>query len=140
MRLVTGLNGKQYKWNLNKYNNSQSKNKSQFHLKARLLIHEIYGNYPVLEEVKLPGSSPQINQATLFLDFFIPTIDLAIEVHGAQHYEYIPFFHKNKMGFAKSLVRDNDKIQWCLKNDIDLVILKYSEDINEWTRQLRERD
>ena len=45
---------------------------------------------------------------------------MAIEVHGQQHYEYSPFFHKTKAGFYQSLKRDEIKTEWCKLNNFNL--------------------
>jgi len=90
-----------------------------------------------LEEVKLPGSTELYRKSVLYLDFYIPSIRLAIEVHGQQHYEFCPFFHKSKADFLKSKARDEDKIDWCKLNDITLITLKYSESDDEWRQRIK---
>ena len=122
-----GINGKEYVWNLTSYDvfNDDSRKRSKYHIRARKLLKEIFNSYRILEEVKLPGSTSLHRKSVLYLDFYIPTISLAIEVHGQQHYEYSPFFHKNKADFLKSKTRDEDKIEWCDLNGIQLITLKY---------------
>jgi len=138
MMTVTGLNGREYKWNLSKYDvkANDSKRKSKFHLRARALLAEIYHSYRVLEEVKLPGSTPTHKKGVLYLDFFIPNLMKGIEVHGQQHYEFSPFFHKNKAEFALAKARDEDKIEWCEINGITVVELKYSDPDEIWREQI----
>ncbi len=46
-----------------------------------------------------------------------------VEVHGAQHYKHIPFFHRTKADYLLSLKRDKDKIEWCVLNNFPIVIL-----------------
>jgi len=72
----------------------------------------------------------------LFLDFLIPQIKLAIEVHGQQHYEYTPFFHKNKADFISGQAKDEDKIEWCELNRVDIIVLKYSDTDEQWRDQI----
>jgi|TARA_E500000178_G_C16434967_1_gene493270 hypothetical protein len=135
---VTGINGKEYTWNLNGYSvaaNDQRK-RSKFHLRARELLKEMYHSYRILEEVKLPGSTLSHRKGVLYLDFLIPQIKLAIEVHGQQHYEFNKFFHKNKADFALAQSKDDDKIKWCELNKVDLVILKYSDTDEQWRDQI----
>ena len=135
---VVGLNDREYTWNLNKYETTQAKDRSsrsKFHLLARELIYETYPSYIVLEEVKLPGSTT--NKASLYLDFFIPNLKLAFEVHGQQHYKFTPFFHKHRADFLLGQHRDRNKILWCENNEIDLVVLKYSESEDEWRTKIR---
>jgi hypothetical protein len=133
-----GINGKEYVWNLTSYDvfNDDSRKRSKYHIRARKLLKEIFNSYRILEEVKLPGSTSLHRKSVLYLDFYIPTISLAIEVHGQQHYEYSPFFHKNKADFLKSKTRDEDKIEWCDLNGIQLITLKYSESDDEWRKRI----
>lgn len=136
---VTGINGKEYIWNLTGYDifNDDKRKRSKYHIKARNLLKEVYNSYRILEEVKLPGSTELHRKSVLYLDFYIPSIKLAIEVHGEQHYEYNPFFHKSKADFLKGLARDEDKIRWCELNDINIVVLKYSESEDEWRNRIK---
>ena len=54
-----------------------------------------------------------------------------IEIHGRQHYEYVPFFHGSYLGFSDSLKRDRDKKEWCFLNKISLVVLPYNR-VEDW--------
>lgn len=136
---VIGINGKQYVWNLTGYDvfNDDKRKRSKYHIRARNLLKEIYNSYRILEEVKLPGSTALHRKSVLYLDFYIPSIKLGIEVHGEQHYEYNPFFHRNRADFIKGQVRDDDKLQWCELNDIKLITLKYSESDDEWRKRIK---
>ena len=46
---------------------------------------------------------------TVYLDFYINTIKLVIEVHGAQHYKYNTLYHSNAQDFVNQRKRDADK-------------------------------
>lgn len=135
---VTGLNGREYAWNLEKYSvaANDTRKRSKYHIRARALLKEIFHSYRILEEVKLPGSTPTHRKGVLFLDFFIPQINFAIEVHGQQHYEFCPFFHKTKADFLLAKAKDDDKIEWCELNDIELITLKYSDTDEFWRQQI----
>lgn len=135
---VLGINGKEYVWNLSKYDvkKDNTRSRSKYHLRARFLLNQIYHSYRVLEEVKLPGSTARHKKGVLYLDFYIPQIKKAFEVHGQQHYCYNPFFHKNMADFALAKGKDEDKIEWCNLNGIDLIILKYSDTDDEWRKQI----
>lgn len=79
-----------------------------------------------MEEVTIPGAS------SMYLDIYLPLIPLAVEVHGRQHYEHVPFFHKSKAEFLLSQRRDKDKAAWADLNDIPLVVLPYNQEANWW--------
>jgi len=138
---VVGLNGREYNINLKKYivKKNDKTVKSKYHIAARELLAEMFSGYTVLEEVKLPGSRCPSKKSTLFLDFFIPTLMLGIEVHGRQHYEFCKFFHKTMAGFLQSNKRDFIKEDWCELNDIELIVLKYSDSIEDWRNQIDSR-
>jgi hypothetical protein len=135
---VFGINGKEYVWNLSKYDvkKDNTRARSKYHLRSRNLLREIYHSYRILEEVKLPGSTAKHRKGVLYLDFYIPQIKKAFEVHGQQHYEYNPFFHKNMADFLLAKGKDEDKIEWCHLNNIDLIILKYSDCDDAWRIQI----
>ncbi len=136
---VKGINGKEYIWNLTKYDifYDDARKRSKYHIRARNLLREIFHSYRILEEVKLPGSTALNRKSVLYLDFYIPSTKMAFEVHGEQHYEYCPFFHKSKADFLKAKARDEDKIEWCNINDIQIVILKFSESDHEWREHIK---
>lgn len=75
----------------------------------------------------------------LFLDFYIPTFGLAIEVHGQQHFEFSSFYHKSKLDFMLSQANDNKKAEWCQLNGINLIVLAYNEKEEEWKAKLENR-
>lgn len=135
---VIGLNGKEYAWNLTGYSvaANDERKRSKYHIRARNLLKEMFHSYRILEEVKLPGSTQRHKKGVLFLDFFVPQIKLAIEVHGQQHYEFCSFFHKNKADFLLAKAKDEDKIEWCRLNSVDLIVLKYSDTDEEWRNQI----
>ena len=135
---VTGINGREYSWNLTSYtvDANDKRKRSKYHIRARNILKQIFHSYRILEEVKLPGSTESHRKGVLYLDFYIPQIMMAIEVHGQQHYEYTPFFHKNKADFAIAQSKDDDKIRWCELNKIDVVVLKYSDTDEAWRDQI----
>jgi len=132
---VIGLNGREYNLDLKKYLSNNRRKVSNYHAQARELIHDLFRGYSILEEVKLPGSRNAAKKSVLFLDFLIPNAKIGVEVQGKQHYEFVPFFHKNKAGFFEARARDITKAEWCDINDISLIKLKYDEPDN-WRNQL----
>lgn len=62
----------------------------------------------------------------LELDCYNPELKLALEYNGAQHYKYIPFFHKNKEAFLNQKYRDEMKRTKCKENGIRLIEVPYT--------------
>jgi hypothetical protein len=143
MIYAVGFDGKKHKFNYVKNRSRKSRgNKSSYHVEARKLIKDYFSNYPIYEEVTLPGSKKASRKSLLYADFFIPEVALIVEVHGEQHYSFCSFFHKSKYDFFKSKKRDKDKIEWCKLNNIDILILPYNER-EEWKKAVatqRSRD
>lgn len=59
-------------------------------------------------------------------DFFIPSLNTAIEYNGAQHYKYTEMFHGDMDGFLSQLERDRRKARYCQENEINLLVIPYS--------------
>lgn len=133
MKMVKGLDGKQYKFNLHGHS-KKLQNKSEPHLAARALLQELFPQTSILEEVPLPSTR-------LIVDFYLPSYNLMVEVNGRQHSEYIPHFHGSedeggRMKFYQGKKRDRLKREWCEINNITLVSLEYNERENWKTRLL----
>lgn len=74
----------------------------------------------ILEEFPVVGEG-------LYLDFFLPSERLAIEIQGSQHYHYNKYFHGDKSRFLEQQKRDRKKAEWCELNKIRLVLINYDE-------------
>jgi hypothetical protein len=86
---------------------------------GEILAKEFPGEH-VLEEFPCVGESG-------FLDFFLPSRMIAVEVHGTQHYTYNKYFHASRAAFIEQQKRDKRKAQWCEINNIKLIIIDYEE-------------
>lgn len=135
---IVGFDGNSKKWNLTKYvpDKDDKRHRSKNHLRTRAVLRKLFPRDRILEEVSLPGSNTQSRKSLLYADFFIPSHKLIIEVHGQQHYEFVPFYHKTKGEYYRSRKRDRDKIDWCEMNSLRIVVLKYSESDDVWTRKI----
>src|SRR5690606_7155155 len=98
--------------------------------KAVELVKELFPNQNIIEEVELPGTKKAGLIKNLYADIFVPSIPILIEVHGEQHYEYSPFFHKSRLDFLKQKKKDRHKIEWCQLNNIIYVELPYNDSKN----------
>lgn len=63
---------------------------------------------------------------TLPFDFYLPEYNTCIEFDGQQHYELINHWNNN---VEKQKIRDNIKTSFCLNNNIQLIRIKYDENI-----------
>lgn len=72
-----------------------------------------------------------INQSGIaYIDFYLPDYNLFIEYNGIQHYMPVKYFG-GKITFEHQQKRDQYIKDYCKKNNIDLLEIKYSNDINE---------
>lgn len=92
-----------------------ARNISNVQTAARERIKREFGGQIILEEFTIPKSQ-------LRIDFFLPRMNTAVEVHGRQHYEFVKHFHGTKQKFAQAQRRDAEKAHWCELNNIELVI------------------
>lgn len=130
---VKTLDGNIIKWSLTgHYAHANISNKSSLHILAKALIKQKYPTLQVIEEVPVPVKKSDI----YYLDFYLPMIKTAVEVHGEQHYRFIPFYHVSQLGFIKSQKRDKEKLEWCELNNIRLIELPYNETETEWAQRL----
>jgi hypothetical protein len=130
---IKGLDGKKYSWSF--YGQmpdiSDERKRSSLHIRARNLLKSLYPVDRILEEVHLPGSG------NLYADFWLPLRNKIIEVHGEQHYKFIPFFHGTQLNFLSSKANDNNKKEWCSVNGIILVELPYNESDEQWKSRIQ---
>lgn len=130
---VIGLDDREYVWNFHDrivYDDDIRK-RSELHMRCRNILSELYPLYKICEEVPLPGSG------RLTIDFYIPDRRIAVECQGRQHYEFIPHFHGTRMGFVKAKKNDVNKRDWCQKNNIRLVELKYDGTDEQWRERIK---
>ena len=102
-------------------------NKSAIHLEARNLVKRLYPTMQILEEITIYPRKGEV----MYLDFYVPLLKKCVEVHGEQHYKFIPFYHNNILSFIKAQKRDRDKKEWCNLNGIQYCELPYNK-INDW--------
>lgn len=126
--LIKDLDGNVHNWLLTG-NMAKGKvsNKSSLHLNARTIITNNFPTLQILEEVPIPLKRSE----TLYLDFYLPLKKVCFEVHGEQHYKFVPFYHSNMLNFLKSQKRDREKQEWCEINNISYIELPYDK-TDEW--------
>jgi hypothetical protein len=62
----------------------------------------------------------------LELDCYNEELKIAVEYDGAQHYKFIPHFHKTNEAFMNQRYRDYMKDQMCKENGIYLIRVPYT--------------
>jgi very-short-patch-repair endonuclease len=131
---VKDLNGNTHSWSLTGHlSHGRIENKSSYHLNARQLLKQIFPTLQILEEVPINVRKNEI----LYLDFYLPLKKICIEVHGEQHYKFIPFYHKTLLDFSKAKKRDTEKQEWCQTNGISYISLPHFETLLEWENKLK---
>ena len=70
------------------------------------------------------------NNFNLELDCYEPSLRLACEYNGQQHYKYVPYFHKNKEAFYNQKYRDELKERMCRDNNIHLISVPHTVKVN----------
>lgn len=130
--LVKDLDGNESELNISRKRN-RSCAKSQIFKQAVILVKELYPALTMCFEISIKVQPGKI----LFLDLYVPALELAVEVHGKQHFEFTPHYHKHKHRFGRACLNDMLKKEWCELNKIRYVELKYDESREQWADKLR---
>lgn len=90
------------------------KSRSIVQFKTKQFLKKFWKNCVVFEEFPVVGTRYS-------LDIYNANYNIAIEVQGKQHYEYVSHFHnKNKANWLMQLKRDDAKRKFCEINEIEL--------------------
>ena len=65
------------------------------------------------------------------LDWYCPSLQVAFELQGKQHYTYSPYFHKSKNAFKYLQQCDKLKAEACAARHIILITVKYDKVISK---------
>ena len=85
------------------------------------LVQEIYPNQKIELEHNVA------DRGSLFVDIFLPRMNLGFEFDGEQHFKFIEHFHGDRRGFAQARQRDALKDEACQEKGIILVRVAYNE-------------
>ena len=75
------------------------------------------------------------NKYKLRFDFYLPNNNMCIEFDGEQHFKSVKHFGGEE-GFKKVKMNDNIKNEYCKNNNINLLRIKYNENIEEKLKKL----
>lgn len=129
--LVKDLDGQVHNWLLTG-NMAKGKidHRSSLHLATRKLLSSHFPTLQLLEEVPIPLRKNEV----LYLDFYIPLKKICVEVHGEQHFKFVPFYHSTVLNFLKAQKRDRDKQEWCEINGLKYIGLRFDQSKDEWSK------
>jgi len=127
MTIIPNISGKPRSVNLAKYRvDWASKRASNAQFKAKQFFKQFWYADQVLEEMVIPGTR-------LRLDLVNLTKKIVVEVSGAQHETFVKFYHKNRLGFLKSVKRDFKKINWVEKHLCFTFLEIYDTEVDDLT-------
>jgi len=93
--------------------------------KRHLFVEEIIKtNYPFLDF----ENEHHIGEG-LYLDIYIPSLQLCFEIDGIQHTQYSAFFHRNENVFFKQLYNDTKKEKKC--KELGIVLHRISDEMTD---------
>jgi hypothetical protein len=94
---------------------------------GEIIIENILNKYLISYE-KEKTFDGCVNKKKLRFDFYIPKKNTCIEYNGIQHYEKVDRFG-GEDNFNYQRKNDNIKINFCKKNNINLLIISYKDSI-----------
>lgn len=94
-----------------------------------LILKELYSD--VVKEKTWDWLINDKTNKPLWIDFYLPSINTAIEFDGAQHFHYVQRYHKTYDGFLDSIYRDELKNKLLDENGINLIRISYKDKISK---------
>ena len=111
----------------NNYNqNNNYKKDSKGELECRRVLQNIFQRPFDKNRPDFLRNSVTGNKHNLELDCYNKQLRLAVEYNGRQHYDYIPYFHRNKEAFYNQKYRDEIKKRICKDLNITLIEVPYT--------------
>ena len=102
------------------------KSRSNIQYAAKQFLKPFWNSHVVFEEFPVAGTR-------LRFDFYNANKKVAVEINGQQHVKYVPFFHKRRSNFVSQIRRDQEKIDFCELNDINLIEIYSEKELNKKT-------
>ena len=95
-------------------------------------IFEKYFNAKFRKKSKIKVNTEQDKNYEIELDGYNEELKIAFEYNGIQHYQYVKHFHNGDIKeFEQQQERDEIKKEYCLKENIDLIVIPYWIEKNE---------
>ena len=93
--------------------------------RVRKIVERIFNKpFPTVRPAFLKNHATGRN---LEIDMYCEELKLAVEYHGLQHYRFIPHYHKTPEVFEAQKERDKQKIVFCARAGIKLIIIDSRE-------------
>lgn len=116
---------------------------SKGEVECRRVLRELYGRSFSKSRPEFLKNQALGNGQNLELDCFdkitrpdgTPVL-LGVEYNGIQHYQFVPYFHKNKQSFETQKYRDYIKKQMCKDNGVILIEVPYKVKLADIKRYL----
>lgn len=89
-------------------------------------ILEPYIGKPEKEKTFIWLKNPITNK-NLYIDGYYHEHNLAVEVHGRQHYEFVDYFHKDINDFNYNCKLDKTKAKLLNEHDIKILVISYKD-------------
>lgn len=75
----------------------------------------------------IPNENMFCKRHYLVADFYLPDLNLIIEMNGEQHYQYVEHFHTKVWTLEDQQIRDETLRAYCKTHRINLLEIKYDE-------------
>lgn len=113
-----------------------AQNASSYHRKMGELLEEMnFGGLGIYQEHIVRDICPDHPSPLDRFDFYIPSLNLVIEVHGEQHYKAATFGgisqQKADFNFAKGSLRDTDKALSAKKSGLIYIAFSYKDSFTQ---------
>jgi hypothetical protein len=115
----------------NTFNNKTQKKESRGETECRRVLEQLFKKPFANQRPDFLRNPVTGGKYNLELDCYNSGLKLAVEYHGAQHYKYIPFFHKNKESFYNQKYRDDMTRRKCQDNGVDLIEVPNTVKVND---------
>lgn len=92
-------------------------------------IYKWLSEHDVLFETqkKLPNENMFCKRQYLLADFYLPDLNLIIEMNGQQHYQYVEHFNTKDWTLEDQQIRDDTLRAYCCDHGVNLLEIKYDE-------------
>ena len=95
------------------------KGESKGELECRRALNRIFGRQ--FFKARPDFMRNPVTGMNLEADAWNPELNLVVEVNGAQHSKFVPYFHKNREAFMNQQYRDHIKKELCMKAGVNFL-------------------